>query len=188
MLTSSGWRGGRGNVQAFAGYIAGLPVGTLLTSSVLWVIAGLTAGVPPSARLAVLLAAVLVLVAREFSLVRLPLPENRRLVPIDVFARHPFVAGAQFGFEMGTGARTFVPSSAPYIVVAAITFFGSAFTTAAVAGLGFAAGRAAMPLGRLISLESENWDRGLARSARSLGRACTAAVAVAVVYVGYLLA
>lgn len=85
MLTSSGWRGGRGNVQAFAGYIAGLPVGTLLTSSVLWVIAGLTAGVPPSARLAVLLAAVLVLVAREFSLVRLPLPENRRLVPIDVF-------------------------------------------------------------------------------------------------------
>lgn len=82
--------------------------------------------------------------ARECGLVRFRVPENARLVPEDV--QHLRHWGAlQFGFEMGTGMRTYSPSALPHLALAAIVLvvpFGPAFAVAA----GFAAGRLAMPL------------------------------------------
>ena len=82
--------------------------------------------------------------ARECGLVSFPVWQNARLVPEDV--QHLRQWGAlQFGFEMGTGMRTYSPSALPHLALAAVVLvvpFGPAFAVAA----GFAAGRLAMPV------------------------------------------
>ncbi len=81
---------------------------------------------------------------REAGLWHFPVPENRRLVPERV--QHLREWGAcQFGFEMGTGMRTYSPSALPHLCVAAVVLvlpFPAAFVLAA----GFALGRLAMPV------------------------------------------
>jgi transposase-like protein len=44
--------------------------------------------------------------------------EAGRQVPQDVFARGLYRAALQFGFEMGTGVRTYVPATTPYLLAA----------------------------------------------------------------------
>lgn len=99
---------------------------------------------PGSVRSAVFGAAALAVLGRELRLWRLRVPENARLVPERV--QHPGEWGAlQFGFEMGTGMRTYSPSALPHLALLAIVLvvpFPAAFAVAT----GFAAGRFAMPL------------------------------------------
>ena len=115
-------------VAAVAAVLGALPQ-MLLPAPLRWALFGLLA---------------LPVLARECGLVRFRVPENARLVPEDV--QHLRHWGAlQFGFEMGTGMRTYSPSALPHLALAAIVLvvpFGPAFAVAA----GFAAGRLAMPL------------------------------------------
>ncbi|MBW0106905.1 hypothetical protein [Pseudonocardia sp. KRD291] len=100
--------------------------------------------VPDVVLRALFAAAALAVLGREAGLWRFRVPENRRLVPERV--QHLREWGAlQFGFEMGTGVRTYSPSALPHLCVAAVVLvlpFPGAFVLAA----GFAAGRLAMPL------------------------------------------
>jgi hypothetical protein len=100
--------------------------------------------VPAPLRWTVFGAAALVVLARELGLVRLRVPENARLVPEDVQHRAHWGA-LQFGFEMGTGMRTYSPSALPHLALLAIVLVVPFPVAFAVAG-GFAAGRLAMPL------------------------------------------
>jgi hypothetical protein len=89
------------------------------------------------------LLAVLVL-GREVGVWRFAVPENARLVPEDVQHRAQWGAW-QFGFEMGTGMRTYSPSALPHLALAAVVLvvpLPAAFAVAA----GFAGGRALMPV------------------------------------------
>jgi hypothetical protein len=114
---------------AFVAAVLGALPQALLPAPVRWALFGLVA-------LPVLL--------RECGLVRFAVPQNARLVPEDV--QHLREWGAlQFGFEMGTGMRTYSPSALPHLVLVAVVLvvpFPAAFALAA----GFAAGRLAMPL------------------------------------------
>jgi hypothetical protein len=114
---------------AFVAAVVGALPQALLPAPVRWVLFGLLA-------LPVLL--------REAGLLRFPVPQNARLVPEDV--QHLREWGAlQFGFEMGTGMRTYSPSALPHLALLAVVLvvpFPAAFALAA----GFAVGRLAMPL------------------------------------------
>ncbi|WP_219418072.1 hypothetical protein [Pseudonocardia nigra] len=114
---------------AFVGAVLGALPQALLPAPVRWSLFGLVA-VP--------------VLLRECGLVRFPVPQNARLVPQDV--QHLRQWGAlQFGFEMGTGMRTYSPSALPHLALVAVLLvvpFPAAFAVAA----GFAAGRLAMPL------------------------------------------
>jgi hypothetical protein len=109
------------------------------------------------------LAAVPVLL-RECGLLRFPVPQNARLVPEDV--QHLRQWGAmQFGFEMGTGMRTYSPSALPHLALVAIVFivpFPAAFALAA----GFALGRLTMPLLSNAWSDDGAWSAVWARSER----------------------
>jgi len=100
--------------------------------------------VPGPVRWAVFGVAALAVLLRECGMLRFRVPENARLVPEDV--QHLREWGAlQFGFEMGTGMRTYSPSALPHLVLVAVVLvvpFPAAFATAT----GFAAGRLAMPV------------------------------------------
>ena len=118
--------------------------------------------VPVQVRQALFGLVALPVLLRELGLVRFAVPQNARLVPEDV--QHLRQWGAlQFGFEMGTGMRTYSPSALPHLVLVAIVLvvpFPAAFAAAA----GFAAGRLAMPLLSNAWSDDGAWSRVWARS------------------------
>jgi hypothetical protein len=124
---------------------AGLFLGAAVVAFVAAVVGAIPqALVPAPVRWGLFGAVALVIVLRECGLLRLRVPENARLVPEDV--QHMREWGAlQFGFEMGTGMRTYSPSGLPHLVLLAVVLvvpFPAAFAVA----FGFAAGRLTMPL------------------------------------------
>lgn len=97
---------------------------------------------PEGWRPAVAITAALLGVARDAGLVTLRLPQNARQVPQDVLQRDLVRGALQFGFELGTGVRTYVSASLPYVAALAV-LLANDVGTALLTGLGFALGRAA---------------------------------------------
>jgi hypothetical protein len=100
--------------------------------------------VPGPVRAALLGVGAVAVLGRELRLWRFPVPENARLVPEDVQHRGQWGA-LQFGFEMGTGMRTYSPSALPHLALAAVVLVVPLPAAIAVAA-GFAAGRWTMPV------------------------------------------
>ena len=172
LLSSSVWRG-----SARWWFSAGLLAGGLVSALLLVVVGSLVRPLLPlPVRLAVLAVAAVVLALAEFGLVRLPLPQNGRQVPEWVIDAGGRVGAVQFGFEMGTGVRTFMTSGLPHLLAVAVLLLGDPPVVLA-AGLGFGAGRAWMTLSRLWSGDPDRWDADLRRWLRPL-RAVLAVAAV----------
>ena len=114
----------------------------------------------------VLAAAVFVL-SGECGLHRITLPHRRVQVPSTVIAAGGDAGALRFGFEMGCGMRTHMPSNLPYLPLVAALVVAS-WVAALSAGLGFGLGRAAMALGRHYSRDGTWWDRQWQRHERPL--------------------
>ncbi|HEX2299070.1 MAG TPA: hypothetical protein VHH34_11230 [Pseudonocardiaceae bacterium] len=112
---------------------------------------------PPGVRDGLVVLVALFVLAGEFRLHRLTLPHRRAQVPSAVISAGSEAGALQFGFEMGSGVRTHMPSNLPYLPLIAVLLLGS-WVTAALAGLGFGLGRAAMALGRHHSRAPGWWD------------------------------
>ncbi|GAA0937018.1 hypothetical protein [Pseudonocardia zijingensis] len=160
----------------------GLLLGAALVAFVAGTLGALPqALLPAPARWAVFALVAVPALLRELGLVRFPVPQNARLVPEDV--QHLRRWGAlQFGFEMGTGMRTYSPSALPHVVLAAVLLvvpFPAAFALAA----GFALGRLAMPLLSNAWSDDGSWTQVWARAERAvrplLALTCVGALAVA---------
>ncbi|WP_300013831.1 hypothetical protein [Pseudonocardia sp.] len=144
---------------------AGLFLGAAVVAFVAAVVGAIPqALVPEPVRWGLVGAVALAVVARECGLLRFRVPENARLVPEDV--QHLREWGAlQFGFEMGTGMRTYSPSGLPHLLLLAVVLvvpFPAAFAVAA----GFAAGRLAMPLLSNAWSDDGGWSELWARTQR----------------------
>ncbi|RBM19460.1 hypothetical protein [Streptomyces sp. PT12] len=138
-------------------FTAGLLLGGTLSATVLWLASGLVTPVPEVVRAPAAIGVALLGVARDAGLIALPLPQNARQVPQDVLQRDLVRGALQFGFELGTGVRTYVSASLPYAAAAAVLLAGDA-GAALLTGVGFALGRAATPALRLASGTGEEWD------------------------------
>lgn len=158
-------------VVVFVGVVVGALPQLLVPTPVRWVLFGVLA---------------LVVLAREAGLVSFRVPENGRLVPEDV--QHLRQWGAlQFGFEMGTGVRTYSPSALPHLVLLAVVLvvpFPQAFALA----IGFAGGRLAMPLLSNAWSDDSAWSAVWARAEPVvrpvLAVACVAGLSVAMLTIG----
>ncbi|WP_245614168.1 hypothetical protein [Actinokineospora inagensis] len=120
----------------------------------------LRAPLPMSVRWGVVGAVVVVVGLTEVGVLKIRLPENRRLVPEGVFRLGRHLGPLQFGIEMGTGARTYLPSGLPY-VAAAVALFIASFPQALLIGVGFGVGRAVMTTAHLRY--PGDWDLQWAR-------------------------
>ncbi|MEV6879650.1 hypothetical protein [Amycolatopsis sp. NPDC051128] len=153
MLSSPVWRG-----TPTLAFCAGLVCGGALTAFVLVVVGSLLRAPLPAALgwavVAVALAAVLL---RETGVWSFRLPENRRLVPDTVFRLGRHLGPLQFGLEMGTGARTYLPSGLPYVAAIAVALTASV-PAALCAGAGFGIGRALMTTANLRYDADNGWD------------------------------
>lgn len=112
--------------------------------------------------------ACVVALAHELDLVTVPLPQNRRQVPITVFRLGPFFGPLQFGIEMGTGMRTYVSSAVPYMLLCPILLFAGPWH-AVTLGAGFGFGRAVMATASVLSGDAGRWSRAWTARQRALG-------------------
>ncbi len=129
---------------------------------------------PPAVRAGLAGAVALFVLAGECGLHRIALPHRRAQVPSAVIGAGPGAGALQFGFEMGCGVRTHMPSNLPYLPLVAVLLVGS-WVAALLAGLGFGLGRAAMALGRQHSRDVTWWDQQWQRHGRRLRLALTVA-------------
>lgn len=148
-------------------FVVGLLAGGLLSGVVLGLLSGLAQPVPRTWRAVLIVAMAGLALLRELGLVRLRLPQNARQIPREVFG--DLRRGAlQFGFELGTGVRTYVSASAPYVLAVAVLLSGGELVVAVLAGLGFGLGRATTPLLRRASGDVARWDRELTLRLRTI--------------------
>jgi hypothetical protein len=133
-------------------FVSGLLLGGVLTALVLWLMSGLAAPIGPQARQALVIAIAALGVLRETKLLRIPLPQNARQIPQDVLQSRPRLGALQFGFELGTGVRTYVSSSAPYVLALGLVISHLHVGAAIAVGIGFGAGRA-------LSASLQYWSR-----------------------------
>lgn len=146
------------------------------------ILAGLVSWIAPTWREVIAIAIAAAVVVQEFTPLRIRLPENRRQIPRTVFDRDVKRGALQFGFELGTGVRTYVTSTAPYALAAAVLLLEIQPLLAILIGISFGVGRALMPVSRYLSNDGDAWDDLLARRGRWLVRAsstvcaCTTAV------------
>ena len=150
----------------------------------LWLFSGLLAPVPADWRHGALVLAAAVAVARDAGWVRFTLPQNARQIPQEVLQRHLVRGTAQFGFELGTGVRTYVSTSASYVLALAILLSGGAVAPAIAVGCAFALGRALTPVLRLASGDPTGWDARLIDRLRLLTCLACAAITLALAATG----
>ena len=120
-----------------------------------------------SLRVGVVAAVALFILAGECGLHRVVLPHRRAQVPSTVIAAGGDAGALRFGFEMGTGIRTHMPSNLPYLPLGAVLLVSS-WPAALACGLGFGIGRAAMALGRHHSGDGTWWDSQWRRHERAV--------------------
>ena len=104
----------------------------------------------------VALAALILLAGHGFIGVRLP--QKRQQIPRTVFARSPATAAARFGYELGTGLRTYLPSAAPHVLAVGLVVLGGPLWVAVAVGVGFGFGRGLLPAQRAMAPDPQRWD------------------------------
>lgn len=112
---------------------------------------------PGSVATLILLLAATLLLATDLGLWRLRLPQNARQVRVAVLEMRDSVGAAMFGFELGTGARTYMTGTAPYLAVLTVALVGGGWE-GLLGGVGFGVGRGLLPLDRELRSDRESWD------------------------------
>ena len=121
---------------------------------------------PSAVRVGLVTAVAVFVLAGECGLHRVSLPHRRAQVPSMVIGSGGDAGALRFGFEMGSGVRTHMPSNLPYLPLVAVLLV-STWPAALATGLGFGLGRAAMALGRHYS-DGTWWDSQWQRHERAV--------------------
>lgn len=175
------------STPAVAGaYAIGAISGACVTGFALLLVSGLLSPVPSVVRSIVAIVFLTALLMRAAGTVRFALPQRTYQIPRETFHMSPARAAFRFAFELGTGVRTYVTSSAPYgaLVVAALCLPNTtALALACIAALAVGFG-----LGRSFVVAGQAWRRRIAvdapslwlRAAEALSLVCAAAIALRV--------
>ena len=161
MLLPPGRRRSLFDYKIVAAYLLGTSSGAVLTATIAWILSGFTEPLNDGLR-AVLLGAGAVFIwmckAGPLSKV-ISLPETRRQIPAHVFGGSLARGAYRFGFELGTGMRTYVPSAAPYVLLLAIVLARLTLAHALLVGLGFGLGRAIPLMAELSATGRQRFTR-----------------------------
>ena len=141
-------------------------LGGLTTGALLVLLGSLLRPLLPGwVRLGLIALLVAVVISNETHLFKVPLPQNGRQVPSTVIADGGRIGAWQFGYEMGTGLRTYMTSSLPHLAALTVAMLAS-WPYALLTGAAFGAGRAVMPLLRIGWGDAPDWDQRYRRAGR----------------------
>jgi hypothetical protein len=143
VLLPQGRRASESELRIVGAYLGGTVLGSLATVTVVWFVSGFFSVLPERWRVVLLVGGALtVWLTKETSWLRIPLPESKRQIPADIFNQSLVRGAFRFGFELGTGVRTYVPSAAPYVLVLALVLGWLPLGLALLIAAGFGLGRA----------------------------------------------
>jgi hypothetical protein len=145
-------------------FSGGLVLGGLLTSFGLWAFSVLLPDMPVLLAFALVCGIAFLAIGHDTQRVDVAFPQCHRQVPTTIFQRSPRSAALQFGFEMGTGVRTYLSAATPFVVAALLLVSAPALYSALATGAGFGVGRASTAAARALSGGRQQWDVLLARS------------------------
>ncbi len=155
-------------------FLLATTAGGLTSAAIFWLLSGLFSWVPGSTRVALFVVAAVTILLAGHGFLGIGLPQKRHQIPRTVFGRSPERAAARFGYELGTGLRTYLPSAAPHVLAAGIVVLGGPLWAALALGAGFGAGRGFLPAQRALAPDPERWDARLTVAApvfQALGEA-----------------
>lgn len=144
----------------------GLVLGGIVSAVPIWMLGFLFDWISPTWKSWALLAFGSAAILRDTHVVRFPLPENHRQVPKEALNKDILRGVLQFGFEMGTGVRTFLSSTAPYVLVFAMILLVDNLWLSLLIGACFGVGRAIVPFARYYNGAGETWDQLMERHIR----------------------
>ncbi|GGK21262.1 hypothetical protein GCM10010124_12210 [Pilimelia terevasa] len=174
MLASSVWRGDR----SAAYFRRGLVLGGAATGVLALLPAAVAQAVLPAGwRWALYALLVLVCAACDGGLVRWRLPQNARQVPSSIIVDAGGAGALRFGFEMGTGLRTYLPGHLPYVALGGALLVAP-WWLAPVLGAAFGAARTVMVWAVLAGGDATAWDAAHRRRRHLLAAVGWAAAAV----------
>jgi hypothetical protein len=162
-------------------FVIGLVAGGAVAGWIVAIAAGFVPALATPVTRALLLTALVLAVSRDLGVISLGLPQNGRQVTPRVAARDPLLGALQFGFEMGTGMRTFITASAPYVLVVGALLAASTLD-AVIAGIGFGFGRAIMA-GSSLAAGADTWLAAMRRRQRAFTVLCCLATGAAIIAV-----
>lgn len=170
MLLPEGARSSARDYQLIINYTLGAIVGALATAAFLLVVEGI---VPDQMEIrnvfAVMTATVLVLWLLQQQSGRQMLPAARRQISSTVFAGSSFRGAARFGFEYGSGVRTYVTSATAYVFVVYIVIGRPSPLSVLWMGVCFGIGRSYYLLVRVVARDRVMASAGLLRVTGVLG-------------------
>jgi hypothetical protein len=151
-----------------------------VTVSALWLLSGVSDALPLPISLGAYVGLAIAAVLRDLEIVRFPLPQNQRLIPRIVLRRGPTGIALQFGLELGTGVRTYLTATAPYLVALAIVIGGPSWQGALLAGGGFGLGRTLSFVSRSCHTKEPRLLRSPIGTKAAFTMGCAAALLIAV--------
>lgn len=152
-------------------FLSGSILGASATSAALLVGHGLVSPLPSPVLGAVGLAVLVVLAGQTAGVWHVPLPQNARQIPRTNFLRPASTAAFWFGFELGTGVRTYLTTAAPYalavtVLVASPEGMAAGAAWAAIAAVSFGIGRSFIVASQVAlarpPIEPPRWALGAA--------------------------
>jgi hypothetical protein len=148
------------DIKVALAYWLGATAGAITSAVALWVIGGFFSVLNRPLRLTLLsLGAITIWALKRGAFgPHWRLPEARRQIPAEIFGGDLIRGAIRFGFEMGTGARTFSPSPAPYLLALVILVAGLSLGQALLLGIGFGLGRAAPLLAGVARKDGQSFN------------------------------
>jgi len=111
---------------------------------------------------------VVVLVARDVGILHFSLPGVHRQVRRDITRLDSRLASISFGFELGTGVRTQITSSAPYMALVLLILLDPGVVAVVAAFSAFGIARGSVALDRALRRDRDRWDRILRAAGRRI--------------------
>lgn len=132
------------DAKVAAAYLMGTSAGAVLTALAAWCLSGFAQPLADGVRLALLAGGGVLLWAIKHGPLTgvVALPEARRQIPAQVFGGSLARGAYRFGFALGTGMRTYVPSAAPYVLLLVVVLGRLSLLGAVIVGLAFGFARA----------------------------------------------
>lgn len=167
-------------------YSTGLVAGAFVVGAVALAIGGIVSPIPGDVRTVAVVVVCLIAVVRDLSSrAKVLIPGRRRQIPQRVLFDQGRVGVVQFGFEMGTGIRTYLTSAAPVPVLAYVVLVDPAARVVALAVLGFSLGRY-LPTALVTAAREDRLDRPELAALAAIARPTTAIVATAITGLAFL--
>lgn len=169
------------DLKVAGAYLLGTTVGSIATAVLLWAFSGMASILPAMLRGGLLAVGCALVVATDMKLLGdLSLPANRRQIPPEVIVGRRLAGAFQFGFEVGTGVRTQLPTGAPHVLALYVLLGAPTLRDVLALAVAFGFGRGVQQLATATVENRDSFQEGWQQTVSAMMKIAPAATVVGV--------